>query len=253
MRPDAPLCPGTNLGAERCVRTYDPTLDDSGQVCRSDAPNSSQPAPKALLPTPTEPVQLPAVGMLLSAVPPPPSALPRSWTPPAPSTAHNNAERTSERTGILPYLSADRVGDAYAVYAGAAMLKGHDPKSGLDVEVLGLSGQVGTQNEFQVGLQRIGRSTSIGSVGIEAVTARANIGFHNDDGSVGINAGAQATALGAETTLGIVDSVTMGLSAGLGVGGSVGLRDLDNDGEDEVCAKLSIGPLTGGVCVETPW
>lgn len=133
------------------------------------------------------------------------------------------------------------------------MLKGHDPKSGLDVEVLSLSGQVGTQNEFQVGLQRIGRSSPSGSVGIEVLTARANMGIHNDDGSVGINAGAQATALGVETTLATVDSLTVGLSAGLGVGGSVGLRDLDKDGEHELCAKVSLGPLTAGVCVETPW
>src|ERR1043165_4209037 len=87
---------------------YDPTLDDEGQVCRSDAPNSSQSAATGLLSTPAEPVPAPAVSKLLSAVPAPPSALPPSSTPPAPSTAHNNMARTSERPGISPYLSAGR-------------------------------------------------------------------------------------------------------------------------------------------------
>lgn len=232
---------------------YDPTLDEDGQVCRSDAPNSSQSAPQALATIEPEPAPSPAVSKLLGAVPPPPSALPPSSKPPSPSTAHNNAERTSERRGIAPYASAGQVGDTYAVHAGVALLKGHDPKSGLDVEVLSVSGQVGTQEEWQAGLVRLGRSTSAGSFGIEAMTLRVNRGIHNDDGSVGLNMGAQVTALGGETTVGTVESLTLGVSAGAGAAGSFGVRDLDRDGEHEVCAKVSYGPVTVGACVETPF
>jgi hypothetical protein len=139
------------------------------------------------------------------------------------------------------------------VYAGVGLIKGHDPKSGLDAEVLSVSGQIGTQTEVQAGLVRLGRSTPDGSVAVEAMTARVNLGIYNDDGSVGLNAGAQAGALGGETTYGTVDSLTVGVSAGLGVAGSVGVRDFDKDGKHELCAKVSYGPVTLGACVETPF
>jgi len=137
------------------------------------------------------------------------------------------------------------------VYAGVAALKGRDPKSGLEVEVGSASGQVGTQTEFQAGLVRIGRSTRDGSVAIESFTLRANAGIYNDDGSVGLNAGAQATALGGETTFGTATSVTVGVSAGVGVAGSVGVRDADKDGKHEICVKGSYLAGTLGICVET--
>lgn len=225
--------------------SYDPTLDEGGQVCRSDAPNSSQSAPP---PTSSSPPS-PAVSKLVGAVPPPPATLPA----PSPSTANNNAERTSERSGIGPYASAGWVGDHSGTYAGVALLKGRDPKSGLDVEVLSASVQSGSQIEVQAGLVRLGKSTPQGSVGVEVMTARANYGSHNDDGSVGLNIGAQATAIGAEGTYGSATSATVGVSAGVGAAGSFGVRDLDEDGNDEICAKVSYGPLTLGACIEMPF
>jgi hypothetical protein len=63
--------------------------------------------------------------------------------------------------------------------------------------------------------------------------------------------GAQVTALGGETTYGTVDSLTLGVSAGAGGAASVGVRDLDKDGEHEICAKMSLGAVTAGACVET--
>jgi hypothetical protein len=214
--------------------SYDPHLDEEGLVCRSEPPTE---APS------------PAVGKLVGAVSKPPSALPA----PSPSTARNNAERTSERVGISPYASAGPAGVPATFYAGAALLKGHDPKSGLDVEVLSVSAQVGDQEEWQAGLLRFGKSTSVGSFGVESFTVRATSGLYNDDGSVGLNMGAQATALGAEATYGTANSATLGLSAGAGAAGSIGVRDQDKDGEHEICAKVSYGPLTVGGCIETPF
>ena len=129
--------------------------------------------------TSTQPEPSPAVSKLLGAVRPQPSALPPSSKP---------------------------------SYAGAALLKGRDPKSGLDVEVLSVSGQVGTQEEWQAGFVRLGRSTSAG------LRRRRQL-------DCGVVRGRWR----------------------------LGVRDLDNDGERELCAKVSHGLLTVGACVETPF
>lgn len=40
--------------------------------------------------------------------------------------------------------------------------------------------------------------------------------------------------------------------AGMGAGISVGVRDVDRDGSGELCARVSVGPVTVGVCLENP-
>jgi len=227
----------------------DPTLDDAGQVCRSDAPNSSEPERGS---TP------PAVTKLLSTLPPPASVLPPSApsAPSAPSTpapeAQNNAQRTTEHGGIASYAAAGVTGGARdALYAGAAALKGRDTKTGIEVEVFSASAQVGGENEAQAGLARLGISGGRSSVTTEFLTARAHGGAHNDDGSTGINAGALATGAGIEGTLSsAAESVTAGLSVSVGLAGSIGLRDADHDNLPELCVKGSVGFVTLGVCVE---
>jgi hypothetical protein len=138
------------------------------------------------------------------------------------------------------------------VYVGAAGLKGRDPKSGGEAEVLSASVQVGAQNEAQVTFVRVAGTSGNLNGSAEAFTARANLGIHNDDGSTGFNAGAGATAVGFEGTLGRESSLTGGLAASVGYGASVGLRDLDADGKQELCARVAAGPITLGVCVENP-
>ncbi|HXK17705.1 MAG TPA: hypothetical protein VNG33_07875 [Polyangiaceae bacterium] len=223
---------------------YDPTLDEAGKVCRSDA--QSGPPAQLVASTP------PAVTLLVSSVSAPASALPPVSKSPTPSTANNNAQRTTELSGLGPYASAGPTGAGDAVYAGVALLKGRDAKSGLEVEVLSASAQRGFQEEFQAGLIRLGRSPGGGSVNLESFTVRANGGCHNDDGSTGLNVGALATALGAEVTVGGANSVTLGLAAGAGEAGSIGVRDVDHDGNREVCIKATFDVLTLGACVETP-
>jgi hypothetical protein len=189
--------------------------------------------------------------MLVSSVPPPPSALP----PPSPgsrgSAANNNAQRTDERLGVAPYLSAGSTAAGDSAYAGAALLKGRD-RSGAAVEVLTASIQVGAQTEVQVGLQRIAGTRGALTGSVETFTLRANVGTHNDDGSVGLNIGASATAVGVEGTAGSASSVTYGVGAGVGAGASVGARDVDRDGRTELCARVSLGPVTVGACLEDP-
>jgi hypothetical protein len=221
----------------------DPTLDQAGQICRSDAPNRSQPAQVASEPPPTPP----AVAKLLSAAPPPVSHLP-------PPTAQNNAQRTSERPAICVERFAEyglTGGSRDAVYAGVAALKGRDPTTGLEVEVFSASGQIGGENELQAGMARVGVSGKNGNATAEVFTARAAGGAHNEDGSVGINSSAIATIVGLEGTLVHgVQSFTLGVSAGAGYGGSIGLRDSDDNLLPELCFKASIGPVTVGACLE---
>jgi len=221
----------------------DPTLDDAGRVCRSDAPNSSEPE---LGSTP------PAVTKLLSTLPPAASVLPPSAPSARAPEAQNSAQRTTERGGIASYAAAGVTGGARdALYAGVAALKGRDTKTGIEVEVFSTSAQVGGENEAQAGLARLGISGSCGSVTTEFLTARAHGGAHNDDGSTGINAGALATGAGIEGTLSsAAESVTAGLSLSVGLAGSIGLRDANHDNLPELCVKGSVGFVTLGVCVE---
>jgi hypothetical protein len=85
-----------------------------------------------------------------------------------------------------------------------------------------------------------------------AFTARANIGIHNDDGSTGFNLGVGATAVGFEGTVGGTSALTYGVAASVGAAVSVGVRDIDRDGSGELCARVSIGPVTVGACLENP-
>jgi hypothetical protein len=222
----------------------DPYSGDVGKMSRPDAPNSS-PAQCSANSSQVEPPapSAPAVAKLVSAAPPPPSVLP--------PTANNNAQRTAERD-LTPYSDADVTASGDSVYAGVALLKGSVPNSGGDVEVLSVSGQIGAQTEVQLGLQRVAGTRGALSGSVEAFTARANIGIHNDDGSTGFNVGAGVTAVGFEGTVGGASRLTYGVAAGLGAGVSVGVRDVDRDGSGELCARVSLGPVTVGVCVENP-
>lgn len=231
--------------------SHDPNSDDVGMMSRADAPNSSQAEPEPIS-SQAEPAatSASAVPILVSSVPPPPSVLPpTSAAPPGPA-ANNNAQRTDERSGVAPYLSAGSTTAGDSVYVGAALIKGRE--SGAGIEVLSASIQVGAQTEVQVGFQRMAgtRGTLTGSV--ETFALRGNVGTHNDDGSVGLNIGASATAVGFEGTAGGASSVTYGVGAGVGAGVSVGARDVDRDGKTELCARLSLGPVTAGVCLENP-
>lgn len=194
----------------------------AGGASSTDGPPSSSPQPPG-----------PGVQALLSRFP-----------------TFNNAQRTSGRepTG---YADSGVTSTGDTLYAGAAALKGRDPNTGVEVEVFSASGQLGGENELQAGFVRTGISGKNGSLGVEAFTARAAGGAHNDDGSVGINSGAQATAIAVEGTVPVGDgSLTLGASVSVGAAFSFGAKDADGDGRAEFCARLSYGPVTVGACVE---
>jgi hypothetical protein len=157
----------------------------------------------------------------------------------------------------LPYFDGGTTASGDSIYAGAAAIKGREARSGIEVEVFSASVQLGGQLEAQVGAGRLGVSSDDGSssAGMEVFTAHAALGVHNVDGSFGWNAGALATLVGAEGTLriGTASSVTVGAAMGAGMEGSLGLRDADGDKRPEVCARVVVGPVTAGLCVEMPF
>ncbi len=162
----------------------------------------------------------------------------------------NNAERTSARTEKGPYADFDFTEDA--VFGAAALEKYRNPDSGFEQEIGSVSVQLGGQMEAQGAVGRFGYTGDGDSFVVDMLTAKMAGGAHNDDGSIGFNASAGATLIGAEGTLdlGDQDSITFGLAASVGGGLSVGLRDGDHDGAFEFCFKVSAGPLTIGACGE---
>jgi hypothetical protein len=182
------------------------------------------------------------------------SKAPNPATKPTPDT-DNNACRTTIRHDNGSYSAVDVTEDKQSAFAAHAVHKSDHEHGSL--ELGSESRQVGAQNEFQVGALRAGaHSIDLDGVhltaNLEAGTARINAGTHNDDGSHGFNAGAAATALGAEATVEYSGwSFTFGEALSVGGGfSSGGARDIDGDGRPERCFKGSLGPLTLGFCTE---
>lgn len=174
----------------------------------------------------------------------------------------NNAYRTTQRPDdFSPYVDHGKTSDGEGVFAAAALVKTH-VSSGVfkdsEVEVLSGSAQIGRQSEAQVAVARASMTSNgapvDGTVSAEALTARANFGILNDDGSIGMNAGAAAVLAGMEVTVGHSGwSATTGMSAQVGASASYGFRDADGDGSSEFCVKVSTPGPTAGVCVEWPF
>jgi hypothetical protein len=183
-----------------------------------------------------------------------PGSKPPVTSPSAPT--NTNAERTTARESVGPYLAAGVTSSGDSEFVAAALLKGRNSESGIEAEVLSGSVQRGFQNEAQVGLLRVGASRADGTSSgiVDAFAARAAIGIHNSDGSTGFNIALTATALGVEGTH-RASRVSFTGGVGLGVGGevSVGVRDADHDGKKELCVRIGGGPGTVGHCIEKPW
>jgi hypothetical protein len=160
----------------------------------------------------------------------------------------------SEHPGAVAGAGITESGDG--VHAEVALLKGRDARTGVGVEVMSASAQIGAQNEVSLALARLTGSNAPGSAtgSIDVLTARLAAGTRNVDGSRGLNAGATAIGVGIEGTLqGAGWSGTAGASLGLGAEASIGLRDADGDGHAEVCARAVFAWWTLGGCAELPF
>ena len=191
-------------------------------------------------------------------------------------TGPTHADRLRQYEGIAPRanVGVSAGGDVNRVHFAAA--SGHDKKTGMTVELGAVSAAYGDQNELAAVFEQVSvetdpltdaerRKAFVGLAGkatAEALSAKAHLGIHNADGSVGFNIGASAVLVNAEGTvdvslLGGVFEGSFTAGVGLAKGGelSVGLRDQDNDGRTEVCGRIGIQPgvsVTLGACLELP-
>jgi hypothetical protein len=174
----------------------------------------------------------------------------------APSRAVANGEDLAPFVQLDHGLTSNQ--ETGKVYAHAALLSGHDPNTGLDLEVLSVAAQAGPRAASVEGVfERFGFSSADGTKSIHAdlLSATAELRTHNSDESNGIGLGASASSIGVELTLGGGgdNSFTVGAGVGVGAHASVGLRDIDNDGKAEICARFGVTLFTIAGCVETPF
>lgn len=183
------------------------------------------------------------------------TSAPRCEAPPTKAQsagASSNAARTAERDGLRPYLAAGSTHDGHSAFVGGAAAKG-STNGVIEAEVVSVSVQAGLQSEIQGTLARVGTSGRYGSASLETLTAQAHVGLYNPDGSSGFNYGASATLVSSEVTAKYSgNSVTVGLAAGIGIGGHVGIRDDDKDARPEVCLRGAVGSFALGGCLEIP-
>jgi hypothetical protein len=176
----------------------------------------------------------------------------RSWEP----SSDDDATCHEGSPGIRGPSAEAHVADGdYS--AGAFMLRGRDPKTGLEVELFSASIHQGERERaIQAGMARMGGSTDDGhfSARGEVFTAQVRAGLDNADGSTGFGASMGATIAGGEVTgtIGPV-SLTLGATLGATYGASVGVRDSDQDGQTEYCARVDFGVGSIGVCLEDRW
>ena len=186
-----------------------------------------------------------------------------------------HADRLRQYEGIAPRANVGVSAQGNVYWAHGAMVAGHDVKTGVSTELLKFAAQTGQQTSAEVALAKISVENeklsqadreslyaSSGQFSFELVAGKVHSGRYNSDGSEGFNAAATADLVNLEATAdfsvfgGILEgSVTAGVGVGVGGDIGVGLRDQDNDGKLEVCARVGgkFGPGgTLGACLELP-
>lgn len=172
------------------------------------------------------------------------SEAPQGETPPQESAPKAPARGPGPRFGL------DR--KELSVVGSAAVVKGVT-KEGMETEVASGSIRLGLQNEAKLTLARVGAIGEHLGAAVETMTLTAHGGFLNSDGSRGINYGVSANFIAGEVRAERSGNrLTLGLGAGVSLGGHIGIRDADGDGRPEICARGSIGPVDIGGCIETP-
>ena len=190
----------------------------------------------------------------------------------AQNTPSTKAPAMTQLQAAYPTANAKAANDAQATKAGNArglqerdwngvgMLTQEDKDTGSSINAMYIgAGKLGDgQYGAEVGQFKGTASGKIGDVdasgSMNVFNAAAVVGTKNPDGSEGLYGSASATAISGEGSIGYSgNEVTGGLSASIGLGGGVGTRDKDGDGQTEYCGRVEIGPLIAGACIEDPF
>ena len=168
--------------------------------------------------------------------PPPPSG---TDEPPAPAGPVARASVSSERVDVEVAAVKGSAGDGIEVAVFSASIQSTAQQTTLEARMFN------AELESEDGHRK---------VSVENFSAKINSGRQNPDGSVGGNFGVGANVVGIEGTVGHSGwTITGGVAFGAGAEMSVGTRDLDRDGSRELCARVSAGFATIGLCVENPF
>ncbi len=224
-------------------------VSSSVGVAPSSVPNSSEPLASSSPPEPDTCAASPAVQSLVAR-----------YSDAASSTLSRVAAgRAQDPSGLYVSSSPTPDGESWAGEIALANARvGRGVLEGTAIEALGASTKTGADLDLQMFMLRDTLAISGGGFGASITLSgpelRANLGEHNDDGSVGGNIGLGSQLFGVEATLSTpVGSLTYGASASIGASGSLGVRDADHDGAPEFCAKVSVPAYTVGACLEQFW
>jgi hypothetical protein len=234
-------------------------IDDDGETSAPVTPSQStvtaQPANQCL-PESAGPAETPsgAQGLVEKfSAPSLPKSVALSAAPSSSTPAALSVRTLTASSGAVPGGSYGVAGSLVKADIASGLLKGSNAELGT------VSVQYGKDNDVQlVGARATvvvngGAGYSL-SVTADAAVARANLGENNDDGSLGGNIGSGAELVGLEATINTpAGSLTFGQSVSMSLSGSMGVRDVDHDGELEFCAKFSVPLYTIGACVERFW
>ena len=162
----------------------------------------------------------------------------------------------ADDVGAEPRAEASVTVHSTGFEARAAAASGR-VSDGVDVEIgsvrLEWSGQnFVAQGALHQATVDAGRGFTLSTEAFSFKVNSGNMG-RNADGSIGANRGAQVTIVGGDVTYAKGGfSATLGASAGAGNDFSVGVRDRDGDGNNELCVRGSAWIGTLGLCVELP-
>jgi len=164
-----------------------------------------------------------------------------------------------ERVSLGPEAHLSRRSDVLDGQLTAVRGKYRSPRASLDLSMLSVSHRsTSLQAVTAAHLTRLSGRVPIGLTKVNAtldiMSGRAGSSSENCDGSHGLNAGLVGSLVTGELSADFSgNSVTVGATAGVGVAGSLGVRDADKDGKSEACARAEVGPFILGLCVENPF
>lgn len=176
-------------------------------------------------------------------------------SPPPTNASPNSCESPELPPPLASSIAASDLAQKFLTTNHGPLLAASTPKSPMPSAPPALTVK-SDQVDFQTGMPRLESHSRLGNLslhaGVDILNVNAHAGARNEDGSYGVNVGWGANLLAGELTL---DYKGWSLSVGAAVseGGSIASgegRDIDKDGIEERCFKMTLGAFTIGECDE---